>query len=75
MTPKAASQLIATTDERLAVEAMSRMATPKLSKIMNIMEPKRSVRLMELLSGNGTPVAAEMSKAVPETAPKKEEKL
>ncbi|MBU6375384.1 MAG: hypothetical protein KGQ59_05270, partial [Bdellovibrionales bacterium] len=75
MAPKAASQLISTTDERLAVEAMSRMSTAKLSKIMNIMEPKRSVRLMELLSGNGTPVAVDSSRVVPETNPKKEEKL
>jgi flagellar motility protein MotE (MotC chaperone) len=74
MNPKAASQLVASSDEHLAVEAMSRMATAKLSKIMNIMEPKRSVRLMELLAGKGTPVA-DVAKSVPETNPKKEEKL
>jgi flagellar motility protein MotE (MotC chaperone) len=55
MTPKAASQVIATYDERLAVKAMSRMSTPKLSKILNLMDPKRSVRLMELLAGGGAP--------------------
>jgi flagellar motility protein MotE (MotC chaperone) len=54
MNPKAASQLIATYDERLAVQAMGRMSTPKLSKILNVMEPKRSVKLMELLAGGGT---------------------
>ncbi len=74
MNPKAASQLVASSDEQLAVEAMSRMATAKLSKIMNIMEPKRSVRLMELLAGKGTPVA-DVAKSVPETNPKTEEKL
>jgi flagellar motility protein MotE (MotC chaperone) len=57
MTPKAASQLVATYDERLAVVAMSRMSTQKLSKILNLMEPKRSVRLMELLAGGGAPVS------------------
>ena len=75
MNPKSASQLIASTDERLAVEAMSRMSTAKLSKVMNIMEPKRSVRLMELLAGNGTPAPVEASKMVPESNPKKGEKL
>jgi flagellar motility protein MotE (MotC chaperone) len=74
MNPKAASQLVASSDEHLAVEAMARMSTAKLSKIMNIMEPKRSVRLMELLAGKGTPVA-DVSKSVPETNPRNEEKL
>lgn len=74
MNPKAAAQLVAATDEHLAVEAMSRMSTAKLSKIMNIMEPKRSVRLMELLAGKGTPVT-DVARSVPETNPKKEEKL
>jgi flagellar motility protein MotE (MotC chaperone) len=74
MNPKAASQLVASSDEHLAVEAISRMSAAKLSKIMNIMEPKRSVRLMELLAGKGTPVA-DVAKSVPETNPQKEEKL
>ncbi len=51
MSPKAASQLIATLDEALAVTAMARMSTPKLAKIMNLMEPERSGRLTELLAG------------------------
>ena len=74
MSPKAASALLATSDDRLAVRAMSRMSTQKLSKIMNLIEPKRSVRLMELLAGTGTP-AVEAEKQVPSTAPAKEEKL
>jgi len=62
MNPKAASQLVATYDERLAVHVMARMATPKLSKILNVMETKKSARLMELMAGTGTPgVAADGS--------------
>ncbi len=66
MNPKAASQLIATYDERLAVQAMGRMSTPKLSKILNVMDPKRSVKLMELLAGGGTS-ATSAEAAVPNT--------
>lgn len=74
MNPKAASALVSSTDERLAVEAMARMSTAKLSKIMNIMEPKRSVRLMELLAGTGTPAGRQMA-SVPSEDPSKKEKL
>ncbi len=74
MNPKAASALVSSTDERLAVEAMARMSTAKLSKIMNVMEPKRSVRLMELLAGTGTPAGRQVA-SVPTEDPSKEEKL
>jgi flagellar motility protein MotE (MotC chaperone) len=66
MNPKAASQVISTYDERLAVQAMARMSTPKLSKILNLMETKRSVRLMELMAGGGTP-AGSAEASVPNT--------
>jgi flagellar motility protein MotE (MotC chaperone) len=74
MAPKAASQLIATSEDGLAVEAMSRMSTTKLSKIMNVMDPKRSVHLMALLSGTGS---ADKGTGVtdPSLDPKKKEKL
>jgi flagellar motility protein MotE (MotC chaperone) len=74
MTPKAASQLISTTDEKLAVEAIGRMSTAKVSKIMNLMDPKRSVRLMELLAGSGG-AASKPTESAPDNRPKKEEKL
>jgi len=51
MSPKAAALLVASVDESLAVAAMAKMSTPKLAKIMNVMEPKRSSRLTELLAG------------------------
>ncbi|OFZ78283.1 MAG: hypothetical protein A2583_02390 [Bdellovibrionales bacterium RIFOXYD1_FULL_53_11] len=51
MSPKSSSQLISSIDESLAVAAMSRMTTPKLAKIMNLMEPAKSSRLMEILAG------------------------
>lgn len=51
MSPKPAAALISTLNEELAVMAMQRLATQKLAKIMNVMEPKRSSRLTELLAG------------------------
>ncbi len=51
MSPKSASQLIAGIDEALAVSAITKMTTPKLAKIMNIMDPQKSSRLTELMSG------------------------
>jgi flagellar motility protein MotE (MotC chaperone) len=51
MSPKAASAVMATLDESLAVATMSRISTPKLAKIMNAMEPRKSARLSELLAG------------------------
>jgi flagellar motility protein MotE (MotC chaperone) len=51
MSPKAASQMVTVLDEQLAVAAMSRMATPKLAKIMNVLEPAKSSRLTEIMAG------------------------
>lgn len=51
MSPKAASQVIAGLDESLAVAAMSKISTQKLAKILNVMEPRRSARLTELMAG------------------------
>ena len=51
MSPKASAQMLTTLDDGLAVSAISQMDTVKLSKIMNIMEPKRASKLTELLAG------------------------
>lgn len=51
MSPKSASQLLATIDENLAIAAMSKMATPKLAKLLNLMESQKSSRLAEGLVG------------------------
>jgi flagellar motility protein MotE (MotC chaperone) len=51
MTPKSVSAMLSSMDEQLAVEAMNRMTTPKLAKVMNLMEPNKSARLTELLVG------------------------
>jgi len=51
MSPKASAQLIATLDDALAVTALQRMATPKLAKVMNLLDPGRSSRLTELMAG------------------------
>ena len=51
MSPKAAAQVLASLDDTLAVATIARMATPRLAKVMNVMEPKRSTRLTELLAG------------------------
>lgn len=51
MNPKAASALVSAIDEGLAVQAMSRLSTPKLAKMMNVMDPQRSTKLSELLVG------------------------
>lgn|GEM_PF-2520859 len=51
MTPKSVSAMLAAMDESLAVEAMNRMTTPKLAKVLNLMEPAKSSRLTELLVG------------------------
>ncbi len=45
MTPKAIAQMLNSLDERLAVDAMGKISTNKLAKIMNIMEPGRPSRL------------------------------
>lgn len=51
MTPKAASQVLETTEDQLAVEVLKKMDTKKISKIMNVMDKSRSARLSELLTG------------------------
>ncbi len=51
MSPKASASLIATLDDALAVTALQRMATPKLAKVMNLLDPGRSSRLTELMAG------------------------
>ncbi|MBL7716726.1 MAG: hypothetical protein JNL01_14775 [Bdellovibrionales bacterium] len=51
MSPKAAAKMIANLDETLAVSAMNRLATPKLAKILNLMEPATASRLNEILAG------------------------
>jgi flagellar motility protein MotE (MotC chaperone) len=51
MSPKAASALMTTLDESLAVAAMAKISTAKLARIMNSMEPRKSARLSELLAG------------------------
>jgi flagellar motility protein MotE (MotC chaperone) len=51
MSPKAASQMVAQLDEGLAVAAIARMSTPRLAKILNVMEPAKSSRLTETMAG------------------------
>jgi flagellar motility protein MotE (MotC chaperone) len=51
MSPKSGAQLLAGIDEGLAVSAMTRLSTQKLSKILASMEPTRSARLTERLGG------------------------
>jgi flagellar motility protein MotE (MotC chaperone) len=51
MSPKASAQLLSRVDEVLAVEAMSKISTQKLAKIMNIMESEPLSKLTERLAG------------------------
>ncbi len=51
MSPKAAAKVFSTIDNSLAVSVMSQMDTPRLAKIMNLIEAKRSTQLSELLVG------------------------
>ncbi len=51
MSPKAGAALLGSLDEALAVTAMQKLTTPKLAKLMNLMEPARSSRLSEVLAG------------------------
>ncbi len=64
MSPKKASELISTVDEKLAIVAMTRISTAKLSKIMNNIEPARAARLSESMTGYLNP-----RKAATPTAP------
>ncbi len=51
MSPKAVAQMLTNLDDGLAIAAMTRMDTPKLSKVMNVMDPGRSSRLSEMMAG------------------------
>ncbi|MGK5089258.1 hypothetical protein WDW86_17040 [Bdellovibrionota bacterium FG-2] len=51
MAPKASAGLLANVDENLAVDAMGKMSTAKLSKVLSAMEPARATRLTEVLTG------------------------
>lgn len=51
MSPKTAAALFAQLDDGVAVTSMMRMASAKLSKIMNQLDPTRASKLTELLAG------------------------
>ncbi len=51
MNPKAAAKMLSALDETLAVGAIERLSTPKLGKIMNLLEPETSSRLNEVMAG------------------------
>jgi flagellar motility protein MotE (MotC chaperone) len=51
MSPKAASKLLSTVDDDLAVAAMSQMDTQRLAKIVNMMDPAKSSKLSEMMTG------------------------
>jgi flagellar motility protein MotE (MotC chaperone) len=61
MTPKSVSSMLSAMDENLAVEAINRMTTPKLAKVLNLMEPSKSSRLTELLVGMRAKVESKSS--------------
>lgn len=50
MSPKAGSQVLAKIEDDLAVQAMKRLSTTKLSKLMAAMESPRAIKLSELLA-------------------------
>ena len=51
MSPTAAAKIFGTLDDTIAVNAMSKIETVKLAKIMNKLPPKRSSHLAELMAG------------------------
>lgn len=51
MSPKGAAQMFNTLDDSLSVAVMTRLSTIKLAKIMNALDPERSVKLTELMAG------------------------
>ena len=51
MSPKAASKLLSTVDDELAVAAIYKMDTTKLGKILNVMDTPVSSKLTELMVG------------------------
>src|SRR5206468_3466551 len=50
MSPKNTAKMLGDIDDKLAVEAMTRMSTDRLAKILNVMEPAKSAKLSELLA-------------------------
>jgi len=50
MSPKKASELLSSLNNKLAVEGMMRLSADKLAKVMNLMDVKRSSQLSELLT-------------------------
>lgn len=53
MSPKAASGLISTLDDKLAVDTMSKLSTQRLAKIMNLIPSKKLAYLSEQLTDIG----------------------
>lgn len=51
MSPKAAAQVVSSIDERLARDAMARISSAKLGKILSAMDGAKSARLTESLAG------------------------
>jgi flagellar motility protein MotE (MotC chaperone) len=51
MSPKAAAAIVATLDERLAVEAMGRVSSAKLGKILGALDPAKSATIAEKIAG------------------------
>lgn len=51
MSPKAAAAIVATLDERLAVEAMGRLSSAKLGKILGALDPVKSATIAEKIAG------------------------
>lgn len=51
MSPKAAAGVVSSIDERLARDAMSRISSAKLGKILSAMDSAKSARLTESLAG------------------------
>jgi flagellar motility protein MotE (MotC chaperone) len=51
MSPKSAAAIVSSVDERLAVEAMARLSSAKLGKILAAMDPAKSAPLAEKLAG------------------------
>jgi len=51
MSPKAASKMLSSLDDRLAVSAISKMETQRLGKILNVTDPVKFSKLSELMAG------------------------
>jgi flagellar export protein FliJ len=57
MSPKASAKLLSEVDPKIAVEAMQRIETDKLARIMNGMDAKIASRLTELMATGGRSIA------------------